>query len=52
MTLQQLREYVPEKRPPLVEIIDPKTGEKTLVEACNRLQPNDPSVSLQLHQIH
>ncbi|KAM7538207.1 hypothetical protein Aperf_G00000065365 [Anoplocephala perfoliata] len=43
MTLQQLRDYVPEKKAPLVEIVDPSTGEKTLVETSNRLQPNDPS---------
>ncbi|KAH9283924.1 hypothetical protein ECG_03766 [Echinococcus granulosus] len=43
MTLQQLRDYAPEKKAPLAEIVDPKTGVKGLVETWNRFQPNDPS---------
>ena len=36
-----------------MEIADPNTGEKTLVEACNRFQPNDPSVSrTHPHSVH
>ncbi|VDK39376.1 unnamed protein product [Taenia asiatica] len=43
MTLQQLRDCAPEKKAPLTEIVDPKTGIKSLVETWNRFQPNDPS---------